>query len=188
MAISPLRIALVAGAGALLAAWLAAATTAPREAVAEFVPSPSAARAAQREGPAPDGGVDADLGSGIERLRRLAADAPVLRVGARNPFSLAPSPPPSRAAASDPFRERAGRRAVSRTPPRVGPGHKLIGVASSRTEDSPQRTGILTAPNGEVLLVRVGDRVSGGYRVDAVEATSVTLVDDGGTRYRLDLR
>ena len=184
MSISPSRIALVAGGGALLAAWLTAATTAPRDAVAEFVPQPPPV--AQREGPAPDGGVDAGLGAGIERLRLLAADGPVLRVGVRNPFSLAPPPPPSLAGTSDPSPERRPRT-VSGLPRRVGPRHKLIGVASRRTEDGSQRTGILTAPNGEVQLVRVGDRVAGGYRVDAVEASSVTLVDDGGTRHRLDL-
>ncbi len=187
MSIPPLRIALVAGGAALLAAWLAAATGAPGEAGAESTAAPAVAPSARPEGPPPAGSAAADLGADLERLRLRAAEGPALRVGARNPFSLAPPRP--RAATSDPSRERrGGPRIVSRPPRRVGPAHKLIGVASGQAEDDPERIGILAAPNGDVLLVGAGDRVPGGYRVDAVEASSVTLVDDGGTRHRLDLR
>ena len=187
MSISPLRIALVAGGAALLAAWLAAATGAPPEAGAESTAAPTVAPSDRPEGPAPAGSAAADLEADLERLRLRAAEGPALQVGARNPFSLAPMPPAARAVASDPARERPGRRTASRPPRRVGPVHELIGVASDRTEEGPRRIGILAAPNGEVLLVGAGDRVPGGYRVDAVEPSSVTLVDDGGTRHRLDL-
>ena len=182
MSISPLRVALVAGGGALLAAWLTAATTAPREAVAVLAPTPPVDPPGQREAPASSAaeGLSADL----ERLRQRVADAPALRVGARNPFSLAAPPRETRAGPSP---ERAGRRTVSGRPRRVGPAHSLIGVASRHTEEAPERIGILTAPDGEVLLVGSGDRVPGGYRVDAVEPSSVTLVDGDGVRHRLVL-
>lgn len=187
MSISPLRIALVASGAALLAAWLAAATSAPREAGVESTATPTVAPSDRPEGPAPAGSAAADLEADLERLRLRAVEGPALQVGVRNPFSLAPMPPAVRAIASDPVREQPRRRAVSRPPRRVRPAYKLIGVASDQTEEGPRRIGILSAPNGDVLLVAAGDRVPGGYRVDAVEPSSVTLVDDGGTRHRLDL-
>ena len=182
MSISPLRIALAAGGGALLAGWLLAATV-PREDAAVFAPAPPVPPAARSDGP--PSRAAAGLAADLERLRRRTADAPALRVGARNPFSLAPARP-ARAAPLDPAPERA-RRAVSRPPRRVGPAFTLIGVASTETEDGSERTGILAAPNGDVLLAGAGDRVPGGYLVAAVDASSVTLVDGAGARHRLDL-
>lgn len=186
MSIPPLRIALVAGGGALLAAWLAAATTAPREAVSGPTPATSSvAPPAQREGPASSAA--AGLSADRERLRLRGADAPPLRVGARNPFSLAAPLPPRRETRLAPAPERVDRGNVSRPPRRVGPAHDLIGVASRNAEERPERIGILKAPDGEVLLVGAGDHVPGGYLVDAVGPTSVTLVDGAGVRYSLVL-
>ena len=184
MSISPLRIALVAGGGALLAAWLAAATTAPRGEAP--VPAPPAPAPPAAGGAGPPSAAAADLAADLGRLRRQLADAPALRVGARNPFSLAPPPPPPGAARLDAAAERA-RRTVSGQPHAAGPALTLIGIASVDAEDGSRRTGILSVPNGEVLLVGSGDRVPGGYLVDAVEPSSVTLVDGYGARYRLDL-
>ena len=185
MSISPLRIALLGGAGGLMA-WLAAATTAPRADVPVPAPAPLAPPAAPREEPASRAA--ADLAADLERLRRWLADAPGLRGGARNPFSFAPPPaaqPPRNAgAAVDP---ELVPRTVPRPPRPVGPAFTLIGIASTDAEDGAERTGILTAANGDVLLVGRGDRVPGGYLVDAVEAASVTLVDGTGGRHRLDL-
>ena len=184
MSISPLRVALVAGGGALLAAWLAAATTTPGQDVPVSTPTVPVVSPPQPGGPGST--VAADLAADLERLRSRVADAPALRVGARNPFSLAPAPPPLRATAPDASREPVSRRTLAGPPRRAGPELDLIGVASSREEGS-ERTGILIAPDGGVLLVGVGDNVPGGYLVDAVEPSSVTLVDGGGTRYRLTL-
>ena len=183
MSISPLRIALLGGAGGLLAAWLAAGTMAPRADVT--APAPRAPLAAPEE--EPYSRAAADLIADLERLRRRLADAPRMQAGARNPFSLAP-PPPARPRMADPAADPArARRIVSRAPRAVGPSFALIGIASADAGDGAERTGILTAPNGEVLLVGSGDRVAGGYVVDAVEAASVTLVDRTGGRHRLDL-
>ena len=186
MSISLLRAAPVAAGGALLAAWIAAATTAPREDGAEFAAAPPAARSARPEGPGAAGSAAAGLSADLERLRLQAADAPALRVGARNPFSLAPLPPP-RAADPDPAGAGPGRRLAALPPQRVGPAHELIGVASRRTEEGPERIAILAAPDGEVLLAGAGDHVPGGWVVDAVEPSSVTLADGAGTRTRLVL-
>ena len=142
---------------------------------------PSAAR-----GEEPSLRAAADLATDLERLRQRLAAAPGLRAGARNPFSLAPPPLPLRPVAPAPAAERVGRN-VSSPPRAVGPALTLIGVASADTEDGAGRIGILTAPNGEVLLVGEGDRVPGGYLVDVVEPVSVTLVDGAGERHRLDL-
>ena len=186
MSIPPMRIALVAGGGALLAAWLAAATTAPREAVSGLTPATSSVDPpAQREGPASSAA--AGLSADLERLRLRVADTPPLRVGARNPFSLAAPPPSPGETRLAPAPERFDRRNVSRLPRRVGPAHNLIGVASRDAEGRPERIGILTAPDGEVLLVGAGDHLPGGYLVDAVEPASVTLVDGAGVRHRLVL-
>ena len=186
MSISPLRIALLGGTGGLMAAWLAAATTAPRADVPVPAPAPLAPPPATQEGPSSRAA--ADLAADLERLRRGLAAAPGLRSGVRNPFSLAPAPaaePPLAAGpAADP--ERA-LRAASRPPLPVGPAFTLIGIASTDAEDGAERTGILTAANGEVLLVSRGDRIPGGYLVDAVEPESVTLVGGTGARHRLDL-
>jgi hypothetical protein len=187
MSISPTRIALVAGGGALLAAWLTAATTAPREGDPEVTPTRSDTVPAQREGDGQDGSVAPNLAADLERLRLQAADSPALEVGARNPFSLAPPAPLPRAARPMPSGERPGTEAVSWPAGRVGPAYELIGVATGKAEDGAERIGILIAPDGGVLLVAAGDRIPGGYLVDAVEPSSVTLASDAETRHRLVL-
>ena len=165
-----------------MAAWLAAAT-APRVDVA--APSPPVVTAAAREAAQPSAAA-AELAAAMERLRRRSAAAPSPRMGARNPFSLAPPPPPPSPDAADPPPGRAAP-VVSRRPRATRPLVELIGIATADTEDGSARTGILTTRGGDVILVRSGDDVSGGYRVETVESSSVTLVDGGGTRYRLAL-
>ena len=182
MSISPSRIALVAGGGGLLAAWLVVSSTWPRGNASVPAPPP-AAPGARDAGPSFSA---ANLAGDLERLRRRLESGPALHVGARNPFSLAPPPPPPGAVTLGPSPGRV-RRTVSGRPQAVGPAFTLIGIASARTEGGSARTAILTAPSGEVLLVGSGERVPGGYRVDAVDPSSVTLVDGAGVRHRLDL-
>ena len=179
---SPSRIALVAGGGALVAAWLAAAATVPRQEAAVGEPPPVIPAAPDVSAPFP---VAADLAADIERLQRLA-EAPAPRMGARNPFSLAPPPPSPRPDTLAPAPRRAPP-AASRGPRATGPAVELIGVATAEAEEGSARTGILATRGGEVLLVRAGDPVPGGYRVDAIEPTSVTLADGSGARHRLEL-
>ena len=182
MSISPLRIALVAGGGALVAAWLAAATTAPRGDVAVSALRPDVSGAG---GAAQTSTAAADLAADMERLRRRLTQAPRPRLGARNPFSLAPAAPRLPDAVDPP--PRLAAPAVSRRPGATRSAVELIGIAAAGTEEGSERTGILTTLGGEVLLVRDGDGVPGGYRVEAVGPSSVTLVDGSGARHRLAL-
>ena len=176
------RIALVAAGGALVAAWLAAATTVPAGDVAVSAPPPAATVAGEGTQPA----VAEELAADMERLRRRQERTPALRMSARNPFSLAAPPPPPRPGTLDPS-ARPRAPVASRRPPASRLAVELIGIAMEDTEAGSGGTGILTTPGGDVMLVRAGDRVPGGYRVDAVGPSSVTLVDGGGARHRLAL-
>ncbi len=176
------RIALVAAGGALVAAWLAAATTAPAGDVGVAAPPPAAAVAGEGTQPA---AAAEELAADMERLRQRREQTPALRMSARNPFSLAPPPPP-RPGTLDPSAPSSAPVA-SRRPPASRLAVELIGIAMEDPEAGSGGTGILTTPGGDVLLVRTGDRVPGGYRVDAVGPSSVTLVDGGGARHVLAL-
>lgn len=180
---SPSRIAPIVVGGALLAAWLAAAATEPRgDGAFAVLPPVTPAASPAMQAPA----VAADLAADMERLRQRLAEPPVLRMGARSPFSLAPPPLSPRSDTLDPSPRR---EAISSSgpPPVTSPTVDLIGIATADTEHGSERTAVLTTRAGEVLLVGSGDPVPGGYRVEAVEATAVTLVDGNGARYRLDL-
>ncbi len=166
-----------------MAAWLAAATTAPTEPVAAPAPPPVAPAG---PGAAPPSTAAADLAADMERLRKRLAEAPALRMSPRNPFSLAPPPPPPRPETLAPP-SRSAAPFTSRRPRASRPAVQLIGIATADSEDGSERTGILTTRGGEVLLVRSGDRVPGGYRVDAVGPSSVILVDGGGASHRITL-
>ena len=181
--VSAPRIALIAAAAALVAAWLTAATTAPAGDVG--VPAPPPAAAVAGEGAQPAAAAE-ELAADLERLRQRPEQTPALRMSARNPFSLAPPPLPPRSGTPDPS-VRSSAPVASRRPPASRLAVELIGIAMEDTEDGSGGTGILTTPGGDVLLVRTGDRVPGGYRVDAVGPSSVTLVDGGGARHRLVL-
>lgn len=180
---SPLRIALIVGGGALLAAWLAAAATAPRGDGPGVVPPPAIPAV---PGTAQAPAVAADLAADMERLRQRLVEPLPLRMGARNPFSLAPPPPPPRSDTLDPLPRREAV-SVSRPPRVTSPTVDLIGIATADTEQGAVRTAVLTTRAGEVILVGSGDPVPGGYRVEGVEPTAVTFVDGNGARFRLDL-
>ena len=65
----------------------------------------------------------------------------------------------------------------------------LAGVAfeTKNSDDDRAATAIVTSPVGEVYLVTVGDLLPGGYRVVAVSASDVTLVDIDGKTHLLAL-
>ena len=178
---SPSRIAL-AVACALVAVWLAAAAVSPIGDAAVAGPPPAVPAAPE---PPPASTAAAALAADMDRLRERIANAPALRLGTRNPFSLAPPPADRRETRAPLFLSAVCPPAGAR--PARRPAVRLVGIATD-ADGSPERTGILSTPGGEVFLVRSGDRVPGGYRVDAVEPAAVVLVDGGGARHRLALQ
>ena len=166
-----------------MAAWLAAATNAPVGDVAVGAPAPGVPAA---RGAAPPVAAAEELAADLERLRQRPERVPALRMSARNPFSLARPRSPASSVTLDPS-DRSTSPVASRRPPGGRPPLDLIGIATEETADGARRTGILTTSGGDVLLVRAGDRVPGGYSVDAVDRSAVTLVDGSGERLRLAL-
>lgn len=123
-----------------------------------------------------------DIEQQATRLQsRLRAEA-TFREPSRDPFRfeerrapLLPSTAPDPAETPD------------TTPVSRGPLLALSGLATDVVGGITQRTAILSAPDG-VLLVREGDTVSGLYRVATIEDDAVDLVRIGdGERLRLRL-
>lgn len=171
---SPLRIAVLVGASALVAAWLTAATTTRQ--VEHRGLSPRPIHSAVKSSP-----LTLDLSAEVDRLRQRLDEAPVPRERARNPFKLGatlPLIPTAQAAVS--------------TPPPVMPVSSklavtLVGIAENQTSEGPDRTAILSSM-GEVMLVGTGDLVGDRLTVDEVLPDAVDLSDpETGTVYRLRL-
>jgi hypothetical protein len=157
--------AVVSGLG-LLATWLASGpqySTPPGAA-------PNAAATAQRAAAHPD------IEEQAERLGAALRPQASYDEPSRNPFRF--SAPVTRAPVVTP-------PAVTEEPPPVPPPAALritlSGIATDTVDGREQRTAILSAPSG-VLLVREGDEVAGQYRVGAVDAEGIELIrlDDGG--------
>lgn len=186
MAISPLRIALIALGITFIAVWLGAATMGRRAdgpAVAGASnPAPPQAAPAEPAWAAPD------LGENVARLHERLEQAPAPRPIGRNPFSLSPAAPEAAPGApgaalpapAAPALEPAAETGAALTA-------RLLGIAVTETADGPEHIAILTVANEELRLVRVGDRLPGGYRVEEVTARSVTFADETGRGWRLDL-
>ncbi len=190
---SPWRVGLLVAGSVFVAAWFAAATTVRQgdpsgsDGAPAVAPAPAAAGYAELE-------ASPDLARSMSRLRERLATAPAPRIGDRNPFrfdtpdlsevAAPPDPPPLPGAASsdgdthEEFAEVPADRF----------GIVLSGIATSVTaEAEPALTAILTVRTGEVLLVRTGDALPGGWRVAQVTETAVTLANAEGVTRRLDL-
>lgn len=155
---------------ALLAAWLAAATT-----------TRTTTQPAPRVTPAPEVAPDpivAELRQQVDRLRqrKLTVDASPRAV--RNPFELG-----RRAVAGPPDLDRAPAP-VDAAPdlplPASAPPfpYGLAGVAENHGPDGPIRTAIISGPQA-VLLLRAGDTFAGRYRIVSVEMTGVEIEEIG---------
>jgi hypothetical protein len=122
-----------------------------------------------------------DIEQQADRLRaRLRAEA-IFRAPSRDPF-------------------RFGERRIQVEPRAIAPPPEAIeapaipqplvtlsGIATDLIDGVTRRTGILSSPEG-VLLVREGDTVSGIYRVEKIEEETLDLVrpgDGGLLRLRL---
>jgi len=172
------RTATLSLAGGAVAAWLASAATSNRRTAALdaiFVP------------PSVDARGDA-LAVQIARLHdRLRPDAPQ-RQPSRNlfEFSAARSRTPSTLA---PAPKAVLTEAPAPVPvARPAAPLKLSGIAEDPAEAGPVRTAIITGL-GQVFLVKVGDGVTGRYRVSRITADVVELTDTtDSTTLRLALK
>lgn len=187
------RVGLLIAGGLFVTAWLAAATTARRGdatlpgSLAPAPPPPSVAAAVATLDGVPD------LAASMARLKEHLENADAPRIGARNPFAFgreAPASAPSpdaEASFSDPTSAEVADGGF-RAAPADRFGLVLSGIAATNTSDGEvDRTAILTARTGDALLVRVGDRLPGNWRVVSVTETSVALEDSTGATRRLDL-
>ena len=165
----------MAGAAALVAAWLTAATGMP-QVIADPMPLPSPTPAGIRSG------VALNLADEVDRLRERLTRAPVPPETLRNPFEIPevvaqPKAPVSPVAPTEV------------TPPAAAaaPAVTLVGIASHATPDGQELTVILLL-TGDVVLARIGDALpAGGLRVVDVTASDVRLEDESGGVVRLAL-
>jgi hypothetical protein len=172
------QAAAYSGGGLLLLAWLA-----------------SAAGLAVRQPPVPEepsepvetsgtAALAEEIQAQTERLRVRLATAPEPALSTRNPFTYAPrvmAPP------------RVAARAEAPAPVEpllpAEPAIELAGIAEDLQGDKIVRTAIISTLSGDTFLVKEGESIAGRYRVKAVGANAVELIDllTGDAR-RLTLR
>ena len=167
------RILVLAGAAALVAAWLSSAAATKESAIASGRPNElTEASPAQSD---PSIAAQQELESQLARLSEQAGQAPHLPLPARNPFILAKrgsGKSVGEVVGSPPTTARA---VVASDSARL-PSLSLAGIAVERTSAGQMWTAILSADN-RVLLARVGDIVLGRYEVRLVDVDSVDLFD-----------
>lgn len=174
------KAAAYSGGGLLLLAWLASAAglvqqTPPRDRSPQPVETSGTTTLA------------ADVQAQTARLKSRLASAPSPQVPVRNPFAFAakqsrPEPVTSTTPSSEPSAPLQPLEPIE-------PAIDLVGVAEERTPKGLVRTAIISALSGEVFWVKEGELISGRYRVKAVGADAVELIDllSNGLR-RLTLR
>ena len=150
-------------AGALLA-WLAGAATSNRELrpVPVFEPAPIEIRGAE---------LASEVARLHERLRPVASP----REPGRNLFVFQRAPvrsAPAAAAATAPVPALSEARPAVMAPPSL----KLSGVAEDPGPDGPVRTAFISG-EGQLFMVKEGDRIAARYRVNRISADVVELTD-----------
>lgn len=173
---TPKQVAAWTLVGALAAAWFASAAGVigpPRR-------PPRAAMRAQSSATDP---VAFDVHAQADRLRKRLATAPAPRP-VRNPFVFAPrSPVPARVA------PRVAPPPPSPVPVDVEPALTLIGLAEDGAGEAMVRTAMIADAGDQLFVVKVGQTVAGRYRVSAIGADAVELIDaTTGLARRLVLR
>ena len=178
---SSFRIALIAGGSAFIAAWITAATTVRQPGVIVDVGGENERLVvAPMAGPNP---AVLRLAEEVSRLRGRFAKKSVPQETVRNPFTLGPLAPMNVTSVSTLERHTEGQPVHSPGTQQQAPETRLVGLAV----DDYGFTAILTLRTGEVLLVGIGDAVTGGYRVKEIDSTGVTLADADGRSQRLVL-
>jgi hypothetical protein len=165
------RAALFSGIG-LLAIWLAAAAS-TRPTGEQSTPL------AERRAVVPSDPVADDLSAQAERLNHRTASVATPRLPARNPFEFATHSRPRAAAA-------ASSIPLPALPPPPAPKPLFTLVAIGQTGDT--RTAIVSAFD-QVLLLKVGDQIMSRFRIAAIGADAVEVIDTvDNTPIRLGLR
>ncbi|HJO39317.1 MAG: hypothetical protein QGF21_08405 [Vicinamibacterales bacterium] len=162
--------------GALVVAWMAAATPSDPQVPERSVVLSPAARAAVT---VPGFATEAD------RLRTFMSAPPAPHRPARNPFTFGGREAP---AMSSPGESAPSGSAVAPEPPVVSPpAIDLIGIATERAADgSPVYTAIVSV-DGLMRFLAVGEGVLPGTRVADIDAATVMLDDGTGVPRRLTL-
>jgi hypothetical protein len=153
------RTATMAVVGGALLAWLAGAATSNREPapVRVFEPAPIELRGAE---------LDNEVARLHERLRPVASP----REPGRNLFVF-------HAAPVRPALTLAPAPALSEASPVMAqPSLKLSGIAEDPGPDGPVRTAFI-AGEGQLFMVKEGDRIASRYRVNKISADVVELTD-----------
>jgi hypothetical protein len=160
---------LVSGAS-VLATWLGVATEAP-------VSHPSPARAARVE---PQPVSRADIQEEAARLQTHLRTTQDYVAPTRDPFRFGAAPAPRTVRVVDPS------PVVEAPAPPAPPPFSLAGIGGTETSGAMAYTAVLSTPDG-VVLARAGEQAPGGWRVDAVDETSVTVTSDDGRTQRITL-
>lgn len=157
----------------LLATWFGWTSTPPTPVASDVRAISRAARPA----------ADADIQREAQRLQLHVRTEIEYRDPSRNPFRFGARPPAPEAA-------RTRNSAAVPAPPVPVPvappvSLTLSGIAADSADGAVQRTAIITAPSG-LLLVKEGDRVA-DYTVSHIEDGAVDLVAADGSTRRLTL-
>jgi hypothetical protein len=156
------RTATIVLAGGALAAWFAGAATSNRALPDPIVPRP---HAIDRRG--------ADLASEIAKLHERLRPTTAPRPAARNVFRFQVAPPPVVPAIP------VARPALVEVPAAVNiaePPLRLAGVAEDAGPEGPVRVAIVSG-NDQLFMAKVGELVTPRYRVTAISAEAVELLD-----------
>lgn len=166
------------GGTALLVAWIAAAADSARSSrviVVEGERPRELTRAEQ---------IAAEIQSQATRLRARLAAAPVPSAGGRNPFSFNEAAP---ARATHRVTAAGVPEAVEAAEPVTVP-LTLSGIAEDTSADGTIRTAVLSGL-GDVFLAKAGDTIASRFRIVAVGADAVEILDiSSGATVRLGLR
>jgi hypothetical protein len=152
-------------AGAALAAWFAAASTAGRR---EIVVTPAQKTTAiELRG--------AELTAEIARLRERLHPTIAPQAPTRNLFAFSRATPPRRA-------EIVSRPEVTEEPassrPAVPPSLRLVGIAEDEGADGVVRTAIISSMS-QLFFAKVGEDVTSRYRIARISGDAAELVDVG---------
>ena len=171
---TPTRAAAYISAVSLLAAWFASA--------AGVISTPRAPRVAPRSTAGTSGDAIAfDVQAQAERLQRRLATAPTPQTPVRNPFTFHARP-----RVPQPQSEPREIAPPEPAAPIVDPEPELtlIGVAEDMTPKGVVRTAMIAGAGEQLILAKAGQDVAGRYKVTAVGADAVELMDTSTGRVR----